>query len=230
MASGDTYKLTLSATVASNIFQNVWAARWISESAIAEADFTELANDLKDAWRTSQASAIVYTEWHALQLWGSGMSVPTTGCTRDGGTTWAGVLSGTLTGADVTAELLPHQSAIVVTLTTGFAGRRRRGRSYGFGFTENANNSGLVTTGVQATIVTAFNALKAEYFDNGTSAKWELGVWSERTASGCVTNPLTGEHTRVDTPSPSTAFTPITNYKLRDRFRTQRRRVLGVGI
>jgi hypothetical protein len=65
-----------------------------------------------------------------------------------------------LAGAEYTgnsaAHLLPPQNAIVVSLTTGLASRRKRGRLYDYGFTEADNEATGVISATAVTAVTDF--------------------------------------------------------------------------
>lgn len=103
-------------------------------------------------------------------------------------------------------EGLPPQCSCVVTLRTGVAGRRNRGRSYLAPTGEGATAGGVFTAGY----IDAVNPMFADMLPLGGGlefAEWQLGVWSEVAAAG---RPVL-----TVTPQPVVA--------------TQRRRRLGVG-
>lgn len=101
---------------------------------------------------------------------------------------------------------LPPQNSCVVTLRTGVAGRRNRGRSYLAPTGEGGTAGGVL----DPAYITAVNTMFGDMLplsDSPTTATWQLGVWSEVAAAG---RPVT-----TVTPQPVMA--------------TQRRRRLGVG-
>jgi len=103
-------------------------------------------------------------------------------------------------------EGLPPQNSGVVTLRTGVAGRRNRGRSYLAPSGEGSQAGGVFISGY----IDAVNAMFAELMPLGGGlefATWSLGVWSEVAAAGRIVTTVT--------PQPVMA--------------TQRRRRLGVG-
>lgn len=103
-------------------------------------------------------------------------------------------------------EGLPPQNSGVVTLRTGVAGRRNRGRSYLAPSGEGSQAGGVFISAY----ITAVNAMFADMLplsDSPTTATWQLGVWSDVAAAGRAVTTVT--------PQPVMA--------------TQRRRRLGVG-
>lgn len=229
MATGDIYKLVVEATWRSNIFQNTYNFRWKATGDPDPTMFTSLADDFKELWRPIQSSDLVWSEWRASQQWGSGMSVVENGCRREGGKIFQGTFTGTLAGGASGADVLPTQCAMVATLVTGIAGRRKRGRVYGFAFQEPAQSAGQWEASILSSQSSRWASIMSEYDNLGTSTQWMLGVWSERIASGCVPKVPPPGHVQVDDPSPSTAFTPVIDVTLRPTVYTQRRRVAGVG-
>lgn len=229
MATNDKYRLLVQALWRSQIYQNTYAFNWKGTGDPTHAQQLDLANDAKELWRPTQSNDLAYDEWRVSQLWGSGMTVVENECRREGGKIFQGVFTGTLAGGASGAAPAPPQAALVTTLVSGIAGRRKRGRTYGFGFLETAQDGGLWKTATLSGQSARWVTFLAEYGDGGTSTLWQLGVWSERVASGCVPNLSGHGHTQIDEPSPDTAFTPVNDVTLRAVVYTQRRRVLGVG-
>lgn len=101
---------------------------------------------------------------------------------------------------------LPPQNSCVVSLRTGVAGRRNRGRSYLVPTGEGAQANG----GLIAGYTDAVSAMFADMMPLGGGvefAQWHLGVWSEANNAG----------------------RRVTNVIPRPNIGTQRRRRLGVG-
>lgn len=229
MAVDDIYRLTTMATFASHQLMNTFAVRMKSSPDPTEADITTLANAIKEAFRAQQASAVTYTSWSFSQLYGGGVTVVQDECRRTPGLQMAGLFTGTLGGSMSAGDVLPPQCALVWTVLTGYAGRRRRGRSYTFGWPESAQAGGVWTNAVITASKASLTTLVGLYGVSGTDPQFQLGVWSERTASGCVPNPSGKGLINVETPRPELAFMRMTGYTVRDVVYTQRRRTLGVG-
>ena len=124
---------------------------------------------------------------------------------------WTGTASGTFSGTCGSGSC-----AEVVTLYTGQAGRRKRGRIYLHGGGTNTMASGQWSS-TQATATQAFvTALLARYPAEPTVADYRLGVWS-RVIAG------------VNPPFNTDAFAPVISATVRTTVRNQRRRQLGVG-
>jgi hypothetical protein len=229
MAAGDSYRLVCNATWSNQLYQNTLALNMNGATTPVASDFLVVANAFKEIWRSQQRSTVLWTTWEATQLWGAQMTINQAKCTRSGGLAFAGVFTGTNTGGDPSSEVLPPQCAFVTTILTGFAGRRKRGRWYTFGLTESLQADGLWTAAFINTMGTNLTSFFTSYKQGGSSTFATLGVWSERTATGCIPSPSGKGHVQVDTPSPQTAFTPATDFTRRSVVYTQRRRTLGVG-
>lgn len=229
MATGDVYRLTISGTGQGSLYQNVLAFKLKGGTGPDATTFATAATDFITIYRPGQAPSVSWTDWQALQMWGSGMTIDAPGCKRLNGRTFAGTI--TASPGTGTGDAIPPQNAHVTTLITGFAGRRRRGRVFGWGQIETFQAEGLWISAYVTQMQTAWNVFSAKYFkDTGTSAELKLGVWSERTASGCIpaTPPAKG-HIQVDPPAPDDAFTDVTGFTLRPVVYNQRRRTRGVG-
>jgi len=230
MAIGDTYHILVFATFSSQSYMNTFAVQTLLDPTPTASQFQTLANDFKEIWRTQQHGGVLWTTWQARQLWGPNMAIDAPNCRRTGGNILLGNLLTPFAGGIATGDqALPPQSAYVVTLQTGIAGRSKRGRSFGFGFLEGEQSAGLWDSTLSTNLTTSWNTFKGRYMQGGTDPNFRMGVWSERIATGCIPGPGGKGHTIVGTPQPGSAFTPITDYRLRPVVYTQRRRTLGVG-
>lgn len=229
MAIDDVYKVTLSATGQGSIYQNVFNLQCKLALDPTNADFALFASDWRAVFQPNVTNQITYTGWAANQQWGPNMTIDQNGCRRLNGKQFAAAILGQ--AGQASGDMLPPQDAAVVTWLTGTAGRRKRGRTYQYGLLELYQADGLWTTTMVGNWTTALNTFLAKYHANsGTSTAFRLGVWSERTASGCVpVTPPNKGHINVDNPHPELAFTGITALTLRDIVRVQRRRERGVG-
>jgi hypothetical protein len=229
MALGDTYRFTIRATAQNNLYENTLAFNTLLAVTPVPGDWNAIATAFTGIWLTDQSTRVLWTSWTAVQLWGAGMSTVPAECRRQGGLQFAGNVPAPNQGAEALDQMLPPQSAFVVTLLTGNTGRRKRGRWYGFGLTEIAQDAGTWTSTVQTAIHDRTQQFFARYAQGGTDPGYRLGVWSERTATGCIPNPNGKGHVLVDQPNPQAAFTPCTGFTARPIVYSQRRRTLGVG-
>lgn len=229
MATDDIYRLTVLAQFLGSVHMNNYAFRMKSGADPTVSDVTTLANATASITRPTQSGSLLWTTWSFTQLWGSGMVPLQDECRRDGAKVVIGNFPAAWAGQGGVGDPLPPQCAMVFTLGTGLAGRRRRGRSYLFGFIETQQASGSWTTVHATAIQTALNTYYALYGTAGTDPQFQLGVWSERRASGCWYDPGQKKVVNVETPHPEDAFNPSTGYNLRTIVYTQRRRTLGVG-
>jgi len=117
-------------------------------------------------------------------------------------------------GTDTVTENLPRQIAAVLTLRTGRAGRRFRGRAYWCGFSEGANGPDNLIT---ATAKSALNSFATGYMAATNVSGLQLAVAHRPTAF----DEITGEPI-----SPGLGFlTIVTQVECRDNiWDTQRRR------
>ena len=229
MAVDDVYRWAGTATLQNHTFMNTYAFRLKTTTDPTEAAMQTLSDDIKELTRPAQASAVSWYQWSFNQLWGNNMTILTATCKRDGGKQFGGIFSGTLTGTNPSTEILPPQCAMVLTLQSGLIGRRRRGRTYLFGFNEDTQSAGLFITAFVTGMRTRWDTFMTKYRQGGTSPDFTLGIWSERIASGCVPNPNGKGHIPQDPPHPEQAFFPCVGYTARNIVYTQRRRTYGVG-
>lgn len=230
MPSGDVYRVVITAVSGLHMYQNVLCVRQDTEPDLTNTEFAAFATDYITAIKATQTTGIVYLNWAATQLWGDGMSIVASQCRREGGRQYGDAITGQ---AGTTAgDLLPPQSAAVITLGTGQTGKRKRGRIYLFGQVETNQADGQWTTAYLTGLQTAWNTFMNLYkHPSGTNVNFTLGVWSERTASGCVPAPPPQKgHLNIETPRPELAFTPVTTHIIRPVVYTQRRRTRGVGF
>lgn len=229
MAVDDVYKLTISATGQGSIYQNVINLQMKQAGDPTDSNFQSLIATWAAIFKGQQATSVAYTDYKAVQQWGPNMSIDAPRCRRLDGKEFAGLIVGQVgTG---TGDMLPPQSSAVVTWTSGQSGRRKRGRTYAFGLVETVQAEGQWLAGTlvswASNVQSFLNAYKGP---DGTSPVFNVVVWSERTASGCIpaTPPQKG-HIQVDTPHPEMAATDITGFVVRPTVFTQRRRTRGVG-
>ncbi len=228
MAVGDVYRLTLQSVCLGQTYLNTWAVTMKSSPDPTNADVLTIANAFKEMARLQQSTNVVYQTWTFRQLFGGTVTPIQDECRRGGGLVLTGNVSGTTAGA-IATDMLPPQCALVWTIGTGLAGRRRRGRSYIYGLTEVAQVAGTWTASIMSTFTTSLNTIYGLYGSAGTDPQFLLGVWSERTASGCEVRGDPPQLVNVETPHPELAFNMSTGYQLRQTVYSQRRRTIGVG-
>jgi hypothetical protein len=228
VAVGDVYRLTLQAVCLGQTYLNTWAFTMKSSPDPTNADVLTLANAFKEMARAQQANIVTYQTWTFRQLYGGSVVPIQDECRRDGGLVLTGNVSGGTTGS-VVSDMLPPQCAMVWTIGTGLAGRRRRGRSYIYGLGESAQANGTWATATMTSFTTALNTIYGLYGSAGTDPQFLLGVWSERTATGCELRGSPPALVNVETPHPELAFNMSTGYQLRQTVYSQRRRTIGVG-
>lgn len=229
MAVGDQYRLTVLATFLGSTHMNSLAFTMKSSPDPSVSDVSTLAVATANIFRNQQSTLCTWQSFTFHQLWGSGMTPIQDECRRDGAKVIIGNFPAGQSGTGGATDTLPPQCSMVVTIGTGIAGRRRRGRIYGFGMLEASQVNGSWSSGVRTAMITNLNTYFALYGPAGTDPQFQLGVWSERRASGCWVDPSTGKLTNVETPHPEDAFTAANGYTFRDIVYTQRRRTLGVG-
>lgn len=226
--ANDAYRLSIRGTYDGQEIVNVLHFNLLETVSDDEALAETIAVACKNQIRLLQVDDFVWSDWTAQQVRGSAVTYNSETGLPSGGALYEGPLTGTLTGADATNDGLPGTSALLIRLTTGVAGRRRRGRLYIAGLADISPIRGVVQAGNVTTIQGYFNTLMAAWGSGGTETEAVLGVWSYREATGrkvSDTDPYT--ISRVDTPSPNTAFTPITAMTVIPALATQRRRRYG---
>jgi len=114
-------------------------------------------------------------------------------------------------------RVMALNAAAVITWYTGFIGRSKRGRTFLGGLGETQNLLGLFNPGYDTALAALINTFFLYWKTGGGSTHYELGVWSRKTAG----------HPPPFSPA---AFTPCTQYVLREAFRSQRRRNYGISI
>lgn len=230
MAIGDVWKITLNALYLGQVNQNSLTFRMKTAPDPDATKLLAVANDIKELLRPGQSNLYTYQTYKASQERGGTVTYPDGECKKVGGIGFDGNLTGTLVGGNPAAELLPPQSALVTTLKSDFIGRAKRGRLYMGGLTEGDQNAGAWTTALLSAADARWVTFMAKYASpTGTDPDFELGIWSFRTATGCVRNPA-GDLVHEDPASPATAFTFVTQHLLRSTVYTQRRRVIGRGM
>lgn len=230
MSVDDVWRVSLRQLLLGQQVINAYYFRVKADPADLDASLLTLANDFKEMMRVSQNNQLSYVDFVARQVRGGGASYTTPACKLTGGGLRGAALTGTLIGADATADALPPADAMVLTVRTGVAGRSRRGRLYFGGWGENHQLGGSFTAATITAAGAPINTRIAAYKVGGTNPNWEWGVWSFFLASGCKPS-LTHPHplVNVQAANPTIAFQGMTEGLLRATVRTQRRRQLGVG-
>lgn len=228
MATNDCYRLTVSMSHLGSTYLNVIGMRQ-KTSSVALADFTSIANAVKEMMRPSQNNDLTWRSWRAVQVRGGSVVPNRDKCTREGGVVFEAAYTGTVIGGGTGSESLPPQSAMVITMNTGKVGRRFRGRIYVPGFNELSQSSGTFVSSVMTTMTTNTTTFNNLYSTFGTDPTWEVGVWSERIATGCTPDPVTHKLVNHDAPDLANAFSGMASLIPRPTVFTQRRRTLGVG-
>jgi hypothetical protein len=229
MAVDDVYQLTLQQLYAGQKIQNSLHFARKSEDDPTQPDCLALAQDWVTALKAHQSPEVTHTGWRVQQVKGGTVSYGVD-CARDGGLVFEGVYATAQLGLHSSANGMPPQCAIVTTLRTGFAGRRRRGRFYFSGWGEIQNEAGTVVPGFVTELQTMWNAQLAQYSGPGTDPQWSLGVWSQRIATGCEPAAAPPHAlVNVDTPNPNDAFRAVTETIVRNIVYGQHKRTIGVG-
>jgi hypothetical protein len=230
MAQDDVYAITVVARQFGNQRLNIFHVRMTDASEPNATEFATLAVDFKDIYRTYQSNTVTYETWRARQVRGTGVTWPDAGteCAPIGGKYFEGNFT-TNTAGTQAGEALPPQAALVTTLRTAEVGRAKRGRSYAYGFTETYQNGGIWDSVFMGNITANWGIFTTKYAPPIAPIHFQLGVWSFRTASGCVQNPSGKGHVRVGPSNEAQAFTDVTNVLPRNTVYTQRRRVTGAG-
>jgi hypothetical protein len=231
MAIDDVYQVTVTSRLTgAGVAQNTFAFIRTTAAEPVNADFDSLAEAIKTIHRTLQNPVMNYSTWRARQVRGTGVTWPASGpCAPQGGKLYEGNVPSPLAGSG-SGDALPPQCALVVTLKTALAGRRHRGRVYVTGWGEGDQVAGVWQSSILTTLATTWNTFMTAYAVVAPTSGFRLGIWSFRTASGCIPNPNASGHTRIDPPDAAQAFTAVSSYVLRNTVYTQRRRVSGVGV
>ena len=229
MAVDDVYQLQLRSVYAGQQLMNTLHFRTKTAADPTPATALLLADDWKNAFRTAQVTTFNYSSWLLQQVRGGTVSYTNRPCLRDGGIRIEGAFTGAVAGA-VVGDGMPPQSAIVTTLSTGFSGRRRRGRLYLPGFQEQDQSAGQLIPGAVTFMQSLWATQMGKFGPGGSNATWQLGIWSMRTATGCAPRgvPPWGM-INVDPPDPAAAYLDVTTATPKAIVYSQRRRTIGVG-
>jgi hypothetical protein len=231
MSTNEIYELAAHQRVAGQDVVNVTHYRYIGGGTVGQSHGLTLGNDFKEAIRARQnATNVSWTTWTLRQVWGTGVTYNNTQPIRTGGALFEGAYTGTLTGGVGTGEMLPPATAALVKLTTGLAGRSKRGRFYvaglGVGGLTNGTLNSVEETALQGGLDTWFNKYKA---DGGTSPDFTLVIFSFRLASGWRRSPSTGDLEYVGPIATDDSSFNVTSVDVQSIWRQQRRREIGVG-
>lgn len=230
MAVDDVYRLSIIAGAPAGQLINTYHFQMKSETEPTESQWAAVAVDCKEIYRVLQATQVVYNMWRAVQVRGDEVSYVTRPCKATGGRLFEAIFTSLTAGGAGAVQMLPPQCAHVTTLRTAQVGRSRRGRIFGFGFCEPDQDAGTWTASITTAVTAAWTTFLAKYGSvSPTDPNFQLGVWSNRIATGCTPNAAGTLVPGASSPSPQTAFAPVTTTVVRNIVRTQRRRVAGVG-
>jgi len=112
------------------------------------------------------------------------------------------------------SDPLPPQSAQVITLRTGIAGRSYRGRVFTAGLAESSQSAGTYTAGWMTNRLAVRNLMFGRYITNKSTTGWEIGVIS-RQLNGVV--------------RPTPVFTPLTDIQYQSLVKRMSSRMIGHG-
>lgn len=147
----------------------------------------ELLFDALDAWYLNEWADLASNTWQtdfysAVDLTGPDGAVYTRVSTATGGSS---------------AQALPAQNTVAVSLRSGFSGRSRRGRIYHVGLAEDMTENSTLTSSASATFITTYTALLTRV----AAENWQLVIAS------FVSN---------GAPRAAALITPVTNVILTD--------------
>lgn len=229
MAANDVYLLSLRQLLNTKTCVNVHAVRWDVTGDPTTSDFQTLAVIFASTWKNVQVDDLSYVDWHALKVFGAGVTYQTTAPYRVSSVALSGTYSPAQAGV-LTGTPLPNSNALVATLNTTKAGKRYRGRMYLAGVAEVwVDDSSLVNATQLATFQGNLNAAVTALGASGSNASWTWGVWSDRIATGVTLNDeWPRKRIYVGPQDPANAFTPITSATGRNYIGSQRDRRPGI--
>jgi len=204
MASGDIYQMTIISTLLGQTVNNVFH---FEEQAAGE----DPVDELKEEWDPGiiQAMCSLMSDQFDSTGWRIQKLFPEAGDSVEGG--WSGSSQGAVSG-----DALPSFNAALINWRTGFASRRKRGRTFLAGLPEgNIAGNGYSTTFVTQ-VETFISAMIDNFGPSGTS-NFKLGVLSLKSIEE------RGTYDPED-------FTPITSGYLSPNVAVMRRRKPGYGV
>lgn len=191
MALGDCYRVSIVGTINNVVIVNTFHV--VQESGLIGT----VEGDIASVWGSSPRTNYLTLKPTTYTL--QKMSViKVSGGAPEGGDV-------ALTGAGTrSGDVLPYQTAAVITLKTGIPGRRYRGRMYIGPLTEGDQNNGILNTTALTNLNSYMGALMSSF---GSGDQFRLAVWSKKNLS----------------------YNFVTSYISRDIMGTIRRRRPGVG-
>ena len=202
---GDLCEVVVTYATPPGVMQNVFGFRAISTTGT----LSSLATDFKNALVKNTSGGLLFN--------GATVVSCSTVQSRD-------VKPGTLAPFDLTfsaiagtggADLLPPQCSEVLSWKTSLQGRSYRGRTYLPPLTEAENNAGTLISTAITNLNTIVTQMLTVFGPAGTNTDWQFGIISR--VNGGV-------------PRPTPTFAAVVSGACRSTIRTQRRRVLGVGV
>jgi len=229
MAVDDVYLVSARSLLNGQVCGNTLAFRALDGTTHNVTTLGTVANAIRGAFRQNQVDDLLYTDWRALKVRGSGVTYSTTAPFRVSTVAFAAPYTGSNNGVQ-TLTPTSNLDCTVVRVSTGEAGRRRKGRIYVPGLYETAiDDNSLLATSYTSTFTTTMNASLSTYLVSGGSTVWELGVWSDRIAMNvALSNTWPRVRTSQGTPDPSTAFAGAVSLDVQQYVGAQRGRRPGI--
>lgn len=202
MAANDVWKITMVGQLHGQETNNVWHFRFNSDAAT----FANLAIAIFDCIRTALLPGLS-NEWRCIELRGKQLfPVATDEAIIPAEATDIGAING---------EGLPSYCAGLISIKTGVAGRRNRGRFYIAGIPETGQTASRLTNGELALLVAFATCLANKFVIPNNNFPMRLGVLSRKNVQG-------GQNIGA-------AFREATVLTTTNVLATMRRRKLGVG-
>lgn len=202
MALNDIWKITMVGQLHGQETNNVWHFRFTSEAAT----FATIAAAIFDCIRTTLLPALS-NEWRCIELRGKQIF--------PNATDEAIIPAEPTDIGGINNESLPSFNAGLISIKTGAAGRRNRGRFYIAGIPETGQNGSRLTTGELALLVAFATCLANKFIIANNTFPATLGVLSRK-------NVQSGQ-------SIGNAFRSGTVLTTTNVLATMRRRKIGVG-
>ena len=202
MPQGDIYRLTLFTQLDGQLLNNVLHFGDDGTGATPQNLMSSFDNFITNSLKNVLSGQLTFLKLRAQQIFPLFRDPEEMNCTTTAGVT--------------TGDALPGMCAVVQTLRTGTASRRRRGRIYWPGISEGHHANGKLTSAAETAWGTMRTAFEGLYLGlTGGTSSWYLVVWS-RVLAGAP-------------PYNSNAASPVNSTQIQTVIATQRRRRIGVG-
>lgn len=229
MAVNDVYLVSARALLNGQVIVNTLAFRALDSTTHTVTTLQAVANDIKASLRGSQVDDLTYTDWRALKVRGSGVTYSTSAPFRVSTVAFAAPYTSNLAGVQ-TLTPTSNLDAAVIRVSTGEAGRRRKGRIYMAGLYETAiDDNSLLASSFTSAVQSALSTNLGPYLTTGGSTVWRLGVWSDRIAMNvALSNTWPRVRTSQGSPDPDSAFADAVSLDVQQYVGAQRGRRPGI--